>query len=412
MKIVALSKEEFDHFSYQHKYSTYYQTSSYAETSRYEGLNTFYIGFVENDELVGATLFLYKTVYLYYKYAYAPRGFLIDYNDFNLLETYTKEVKRYFNKNNIAAVRLSPYIIKTVYDLKYHVVTKNNYYNNILNSLNRLGYKHQGYNNFFEAIKPRYEAIIDLNVPYYILFKNINKQFRTKIRSAEKNGISVYKGDITNLNYLYLQTQKKYPRDLRYFEDTYNYWNKTGNIEFFYTKLDTRKYLEVTQAELQKQESIVNQINIDIRNKKSNKKTLINKKMEADRMVDKYRNQLVKATKLITKYPEGIVTSSAMVIKNNDEVHLLIDGYDPKFKVLNSKHLLIWSLCERYSKQGFKKFNLGGITAVDLKSNPYQGLNDFKLKFNALAIEYMGDLELVTNNAINFMKKNASILKR
>ena len=42
MKIVALTKEEFDDFAYHHKYSTYYQTSAYAETSRYEGLNTFY----------------------------------------------------------------------------------------------------------------------------------------------------------------------------------------------------------------------------------------------------------------------------------------------------------------------------------------------------------------------------------
>ena len=67
MKIVALSKDEFDEFAYRHKYSTYYQTSSYAETSRYEGLNTFYIGFVENGTLVGVTLFLHKTFYLYYK---------------------------------------------------------------------------------------------------------------------------------------------------------------------------------------------------------------------------------------------------------------------------------------------------------------------------------------------------------
>ena len=72
MKIVALTKEEFDNFAYHHKYSTYYQTSAYAETSRYEGLNTFYIGFVQDNELVGVTLFLHKTIYLYYKYAYAP----------------------------------------------------------------------------------------------------------------------------------------------------------------------------------------------------------------------------------------------------------------------------------------------------------------------------------------------------
>ena len=90
MKIVALTKEEFDEFAYKHKYSTYYQTSSYAETSRYDGLETFYIGFVSNQKLVGVTLFLHKKIYLYYKYAYAPRGFLIDYTDQKLVKIISK----------------------------------------------------------------------------------------------------------------------------------------------------------------------------------------------------------------------------------------------------------------------------------------------------------------------------------
>ena len=37
MKIVALTKEEFDNFAYKHKYSSYYQTSKYAEVSKYKG---------------------------------------------------------------------------------------------------------------------------------------------------------------------------------------------------------------------------------------------------------------------------------------------------------------------------------------------------------------------------------------
>ena len=411
MILKELTNDEFRKFSDNFFIKSIYQTTEYAFTMSNQGYDCIFLGLCENDNILAASLFLIDKKSKH-KYAICPRGFLIDYNNTNLLSIYTKEIKRYFNRNQIVAVRISPYIIKTTYDLKYNITTKNNYYNNIMLSLNKLGYRHLGYNNYFETIKPRFEAIIDLNVPYYILFKNIDKRFRTKIRSAEKNGVKVYKGDINNLEYLYLQTQKKYPRDLKYFTDVYKYYNASNKVEFFYTKLDMKQYLEVSQRQLQNQEIIANKLNIDIRNSKSTTKSLINKKMEADRLVDRYRNQLIKATKLITKYPDGVITSSAMVIKNNDEVHLLIDGYDPKFKVLNSKHLLIWKLCERYSKQGYKKFNLGGITAIDIKNNPYKGLNDFKLKFNALGIEYIGDIELVINNALYFIYKNASILKK
>ena len=111
MKIVALTKEEFDEFAYRHKYSTYYQTSSYAEASRYDGLSTFYIGFVENDTLIGVTLFLHKTIYLYYKYAYAPRGFLIDYTNPRLVKNVTMGLINLLKKQHYAFIKIDPPII-------------------------------------------------------------------------------------------------------------------------------------------------------------------------------------------------------------------------------------------------------------------------------------------------------------
>ena len=93
-----------------------------------------------------------------------------------------------------------------------------------------------------------------------------------------------------------------------------------------------------------------------------------------------------------------------------------MDGFDSKYKEFNSKHLLIWKLIERYSKMGLKKFNLGGMTNPTLTKNKYKGLNEFKLGFNAKCIEYIGDLELITNNSLYFIYKNTfsirHILKR
>ena len=86
-----------------------------------------------------------------------------------------------------------------------------------------------------------------------------------------------------------------------------------------------------------------------------------------------------------------------------------MDGYEPKFKSLNSKHLLIWKLIEIYSNQGFKKFNLGGMTDPFDTKNKYAGLNTFKLGFHAKSYEYIGDLELVCNGAKYFMIKNSTL---
>ena len=128
-------------------------------------------------------------------------------------------------------------------------------------------------------------------------------------------------------------------------------------------------------------------------------------------MLDKYKKELVYATKLLRDNPDGIVLASALIIKNSEELYLLMDGYDPTYKRLNAKHLLLWKLCERYSKKGFKKFNLGGIAGVNNTPKEYKGLNEFKLNFNAQAIEYVGDLELITNSTLYFMYQNTSPIR-
>jgi len=78
-----------------------------------------------------------------------------------------------------------------------------------------------------------------------------------------------------------------------------------------------------------------------------------------------------------------------------------MDGYDKKYSKFNSKHLLIWELIQKYKKDGFTKFNLGGVSNVVVDSNKYTGLNDFKNNFGSKIYEYAGDFEL-TINKLNY----------
>ena len=407
MFIKELKNEEFENFTEQYNISSIYQTPEYGFVMNHQNNTSLFLGLSDGTNILAASLILIEKI-KGFKYAYAPRGFLIDYNNLSLLETFTKEIKKYLGKKNIVAIKISPLIIKSIYDKKYNILATNQYFDNIMNHLKKLGYYHFGFNQFFEAMKPRYEAIIDLDIPYYLLFQNIRKEIRTKIRSAEKNGVKVYKGTDKNLEYLYLQTKKKYPRDLEYYKDCYKYFKKHGKIEFFFTKLDTAKYLKVCTNRFHKQEEICNQFNKMLMT--SNQDKLVKRKMEADKLLNDRKNELIKATNYLKKYPDGIITSSMLIAIHNKEAYVLMDGFDNKYKVLNSKHLLIWKLMERYSKNGIQKFNLGGMT--DPHCTEFKGLNDFKLNFNAKCIEYIGDLELVTNNPLYFMYRNSIFGKK
>ena len=83
MLIKNLNEQEFDNYAKNHKYSSYYQSSSYGSLMSDYDLKPIYLGFYDGAELIGASLILYKTPIMGFKYGYAPRGLLIDYEDYN-----------------------------------------------------------------------------------------------------------------------------------------------------------------------------------------------------------------------------------------------------------------------------------------------------------------------------------------
>ena len=418
MYIKELTSEEFEQFSNQFEPSSIYQSEEYAKVMERQHFNSMLLGFIDDySNIVAATLVLIEKKHGF-SYAYAPRGFLINYSNYELVKSFTAHLKKYLGKKGIIAIKLCPMIIKNTTDKDGNVVQTNGNYNLIFNNLKQLGYYHYGYNNFFEALRPRFEAVLDLTLPHYLLFKNFKKETRTKIRSSAKSGVHIYKGTKNELKYLYLQTKKKYPRDLKYFEDCFEIMSEDNKIDFYYTKLNTEEFLINTKKEYERIEYENSKLNHDFINNSNNKNNskLLNQKLASDRLLTIYQEKLVKATNLLRDYPGGIITSSVLIAKHNKCVYLLIDGYDKKVKYINSKHLLIWSLIEKYSKEGYQKFYFGGISNPAIKNTNYDGLNTFKLNFNALSVEYMGDLELVTNSALYFMYRNAapiaSILKK
>ena len=411
MYIKELTNEEFNSFTSNFPYKSFYQTPEYAFVMSHEKNEAFFIGLIDDNYILAATLVIVEKR-SGFKYAYTPRGYLINFNDYNLVEEFTKLLKEFLGKKDIVAFKINPMIVRHIYNNNKEIIYKNKHYDSIFEQLIKLGYNHQGYNDYFEAIKPRFEAILNIETDSEEIYKNIDKNYRKKIKNAIDDGIHVYKGNFNELKYLYEQSKYKYPRSYEFLQDIYKHYDQKEMVDLYYAKLNTEEYLINSQQEHEQQEVETNDINYKImEDMHKDKSKLINKKLTSDSLLNKYENKLITATSLLQNHPQGIVLASIMVIKYYGTIYMFMDGYDMTYRYLNAKHLLLWKVIEEYSKKGFKKFNLGGISNIT-KEDKYKGLNDFRMNFGSCAIEYAGDFELVTNNTLYFMYKKAEKLSK
>lgn len=411
MYIKELTNEEFNSFTNNFKDYSIYQTSEYGFIMNTQNYDSIFLGLIDNNKILAASLILIEKESMF-KYAYVPKGFLIDYNDKMLVEKFTELIKEYFNKKKIMAVKINPMIIKSSIDYKTNISYNNPNFEDQMSFLKKLGFYHLGFNNLFESFKPRFEAILDISKPISDIYNNVEKTFKNKIKNADKSGVRIIKGDISELDYLYNQVKYKYPRDKKYFENVLYFFKKRNMIDYYYAKLDTNEYLVSVQRRYQEQMDICNNLNSELfKNIGKDNEKIINNKIIEENKLNEIKNELVYATKLLKENSEGIIIASMLITKHRDEVYLFMDGYNKDFKKMNAKHLMIWKLIEKYSKEGFKRFNLGGITNPNINNEKYNGLNEFKLNFNARCVEYIGDLELITNNALYTIYRNSKPIR-
>lgn len=413
MQIIQLTKEEFDQFASTHQNYNFYQTSQYGTLMSRHGFEDVYVGLL-NDEnkLVGASLILTQKKLGRFKSGYAPRGFLIDFNDFNLVIAFTRLLKQYLQHLGYIYVKIDPYVIHIERDADGKPIIGGANNKDIIKLLKKLNYEHCGFNLYFESLKPRWNAITKLEASSDKLFRLLNKQIRNKIRRSYKRGVTVYKGNKDDLKLFYSLLNKKHSRKINYYYDYYEIFSKNDMFDIYFAKLDPSVYIKTSkdfyEAELQ--------INTDLTNlvqeNTENNNHYINLKMNSDKLLNVYKNQVINANNLFRAYPNGIVIATSAVIRYNREVFFLIDGYNPKFKSFCPNHLLKWVIINEHARKGFLYAHHNGITGDFNKNNPYYGLYEFKKGFNSNIVEYIGEFDLVINKHLYYTLKQLKIVKK
>lgn len=385
MFIREMSLAEFKEFANTHFIGNFHESINYALIKSEEGFEYEFIAYGA-DDIVGAALILYKKIGNVY-FGYSPRGFLIDYSIDYLLEDFTNKIKEYYKNRNFAFIKINPEIAIA----KLNKDTMNFEYNEnykIIDMLTKNGYKKLKNNMNFEALLPRVNAIIKLDGYDY---NNLSKNTRNKVKKGIRKGLILEKANPDKLNIFYKFIKNKINRDEYYYNDFYNVFSKTLDVDLMLVKVDYKAFLinaqEAYNEELRRNASFNNKL---ITNNNAN---AINAKMNSDKALLSYKNDIAEASKNLNTGLETYV-AGALVIKHQNRVIIQISGFNKAMSRFSPNYFLYYALI-KYYQQEYKYLDLNGITADLSKENHYYGLNRFKMGFNPDVYEYIGEFDLV-----------------
>jgi lipid II:glycine glycyltransferase (peptidoglycan interpeptide bridge formation enzyme) len=393
MIISEINENVFNDFAKSHTMKNFFQTKEYGQFMKYSDFNIMYIGAYENGSLVAGSLILYKTLSAGIKYGYAPRGFLIDYYNTDLLTRFTREVKSYFNKRKFAFIKINPEITFATLDYEKKLKNVNKTNRELIDTLKSLGYVKLKDHLYFESLLPKYTPVIYL--PNYN-FDLLNKNMIETLRNHELSGITLTIGTENDLETFYSFVKGKTAHPLSYYKKLYNAFKETGKIDLVLVSLDYSMYVKYLQKQFAYEQVNNDRINNEFRNN-PNDPDLYQEKMKSDQLVNQLQFDIAKVNDKMGENPEKQILGSALIIKHEGRITLFISGCNKEFNGIDLKTYMYYKIIKDYKDNGYLYLDLYGITGDFEDTNPYKDLNEFKLKFEPTVYEYIGEFDLIVN---------------
>ena len=402
--IENIEKERYEEFVKKHPKSHFLQSYAWGEFAKKEkNLTPHYVG-LENDkhQLVAATLLLEKHLPLGYSYLYAPRGYVINFKDYELLKTFTEEIKKYAKKKKAIFVKIDPDIIYHEENCNQEVIIDKD--DQAYQSLKKLGYRHLGFTKNFETMQPRYTFRIDFTKPWEEVEKNFSKTTKQRIKKAEDLLVDVKIGTDKDINTFYqlmilTETRKDFvTHNEKYYQSLYKIWNQDNECNLFLGSVDLDKIIK-KQTEL-KQEVTEELTKFNHENLSKSEKS---KKNELEKRKDKLETDIQKYQQAQKEYGTNITLSAHFIIEYGDKAWVLYAGNHNILTDTYTNYKTYEQHIKYYYDKKIKTYDQFGTIGDLRKENPLLGLHEFKKKFGGNYVEFTGEFDLVLNKPMYFV---------
>lgn len=383
--ITNIKREDYSEFVVNHEMSHFLKSYEWGQACIHRGLIPHYVGVKNEGKLVATALLLENRLPFGFSYFYIPRGFTINYKDYELIDFFTKKIAEYTKKRKSIFFKIDPdiFLHKIDKDAKVIIGEENNY--ELVSFFNKIGYKREKLNLYFENMQPRFTFRVNLDKPIDEIRNNYSKSVKRFIKQADKYNVSVKKGtkrDIVDFVRLMKLTEKRqgfFSHEYDFYEKLYNIFEESKSISIMIAKVDIPNMCKIIDEEIKLCEN------------KEKKEKLIERK---------------KLYEQLSKNNKNPVISSYVTINYGNKGWYLYGANDMDFKDTLANYKLFDYQIEYLNKLGVKIFDEFGTVGNPNTKKSVVGLHEFKKKFGGEYTEFIGEFTYVTNYFMTFIFKN------
>lgn len=403
MNFVAnVEKKEFENFVKNHKIKSHFlQSYEWGQFSKdYKNCTPYYVGMKnEKNKLVATALLLERKLPLGYSYFYCPRGFVLDYNNFNLLKEFTINIKKFIKTRKAIFLKIDPDIKRHDLDVNgKHIEEGNNNYK-LIEYLKSIDFKHLGFNKNFERNQPRYTFRLNIDKSIEEITKDFNSTTRNIVNRDNVFELELVKNNINTIDDFYItmmETQKRekitnYSRE--YYKNFYKYLHKSNSSDLYVVYANIKKLKLIHKDKIK-----------DLNDKIL---CLSENTIKNSNKIKEFNNQLQKATKtyesLSNISSDRLPLSAMITAKYGDKVWTVHGGNHGLLRDLNANYFMYYEIIKDAVKEKYKIIDFFGTVYNPTKDSPEFGLHSFKKRFSGEYTEFIGEFDLVNKKVIYFI---------
>ena len=394
MELRELTRKEFDNYALNHPLSSFQQTSSWGRFMEGDKFHAYYVGGFIKERLVGASLLLsYERKKGKERLFYAPRGFLIDYKNEELLKEFTEEVKKFIIEKHGVFLKIDPYILVRDRDSEGKIIE-----GGVYNDFVEINLTNANFTKVNDRIQPKWLSRINLKEKTIDdIFNNFSPKARQTVRRNERLGFKVRDFDFKDIdNFIDIidNESKKYntiiPTKTFYLDLKQSFDGNIKFIEVYFKKDEVISNIDKMIINVNKEKEV--RIN-NYHNSKMTAEYFIDKELEDEEEIKRLDN----LKDYFSKCSDDVSMGIYMFITIGNEVVALNGGIVDEYNKLDASYTLHYEMIKYAIDNGYKYYNLYEIGDITDDNNKLKNSYNYKKNFGGEVVELVGEYDLVIN---------------
>ena len=396
MEFVELSEKEFLNYSKKSPYTSFYQMPEWAKVKKTNGWNSYFVGLKDKNKIVAATLLLSKKIKMFKTMFYAPRGFLLDYNNLDLLKEFTEKVKEFIKSKDALFLKINPYVDYQERTVDGDIV-ENTEKKELFQTLESLGFKHNGF--YIEQdkktdLEPRWISVLDINGKSMDeLYSEMRSSTKWRLNNSKKNALRIIEAkyeDLEEFKNLMKHTAERrefVDRPLSYYQEMFKILDEKDLVKVLLIEINFKELVELSEKTLEETNAKIDEIKDNTRKEKQLKELYLEK--------ERLEKKIEELNEIIKEDGEKKIISGGWYMLYGREIIYLFGASYKKYMKYNPQYMLQWEMINYAIDNKYEAFNFYGIDGNFNKESKGFGLFDFKRGFNAKVHELIGEFDLV-----------------